>query len=212
MGKQMRRCVVFGAAPFSDARYLKQYLRADDYIIAADGGQRLLAEMGRKPDLLVGDFDSSSPLTDDVPIRVLPVHKDDTDVVAALRCALEEGYRDFLLLGCLGGRIDHTLANVMLLCFLQRYNATGVLVDEQQEIRFLTPGTYTLKPQKGRMLSLLPYGGAVRGITLRNLAYPLENAVFDMDYPYGVSNEFTEKPAEISFSEGLLLMIYAKDR
>lgn len=210
LGKQMIRCVIVGAAPFTDAAYLKTYIQPQDYVIAADGGQRLLAAMGISADLIIGDFDSSSkPSTGDC--RVLPTRKDDTDVMAAVRSALTDGATSFTLLGCMGGRFDHTMANVFVLYYLQAHGADGVMVDEHHEVSLLTAGCHTVPVRKGWYVSLLPYGGAASGVTIRYAEYPLEDAHLDIAHPLGVSNGFTEKPMEITLKSGALLLILAKE-
>ena len=211
MGKQMTRCVIVGASPFVDATVLTAYLRDDDYIIAADGGCALLTAMGRRPHFIIGDFDSSSmPLKEDVPCDRLPTHKDDTDVFAAAKTALGNGYRDFLLLGCLGGRLDHTVSNLFLLRFLHAHGANGILVDECHEVTLLCEGSHTVLPRKGYYLSLLPYGGEAEGVTILGAEYPLENAVLDTMFPLGVSNGFLDSAVTVTIKKGCLLQVLAK--
>lgn len=211
MGKPMTRCVIVGAAPFTDAAYLKTFLRSDDHIIAADGGSRLLDAMGVLPHRVIGDFDSSSRPADTTHCTVLPTRKDDTDVLAAVRAALKEGYRDFLLLGCLGGRFDHTIANLFVLRFLAEHEASGLLVDEQTEVTLLTAGEYTLPSKAECVFSLLPYGGSVHGVCVKGAAYEVTNATFDTVFPIGVSNAFVGKTVRITLKDGCLLLILAKE-
>lgn len=211
MGKQMKRCVIVGASPFENAAFLKSYLRDDDFLVAADGGQHLLAAMDIKPHRLIGDFDSSSMhCFDGVPIDVLPTQKDDTDVFAAAKDALSRGYREFLLLGCLGGRLDHTISNMFLLRFLQEHSASGVLVDERHEVRLLASGTHTIPCKTGYYLSLLPYGGEACGVTIRGAEYALDRATLDTVFPLGVSNGFFEEDVTVELESGFLLEILAK--
>ncbi len=210
LGKSMTRCVIVGAAPFVDAACLRADICAEDYIIAADGGQRLLAAMGIVPDVIIGDFDSSvQPCSGEC--HVLPTRKDDTDVMAAVRLAYEKGYRLFLLLGCMGGRFDHTVANLFILRWLHERGADATLLDERHEVRLLGAGEHTVSPRKNSYVSLLPYGGDAQGVTLRNAAYTLENACLDTAHPLGVSNAFTDKPLEISLKSGYLLLIIAQE-
>ena len=118
----MSRCVILSAGPVEDSERLRPLLKKDDWIIAADGGGRLAAALGVKPAGLVADFDSSAPpdTGGDTEIVRLPMEKDWTDTQAAAMLALDRGYRDFLLLGCTGGRLDHTLANIAVLLYLLR--------------------------------------------------------------------------------------------
>ncbi len=211
MGKQMTRCVLVGASPFEDAAYLKTCLRDTDHIIAADGGLQLLNAMAVVPHRVIGDFDSAAlPIDSTVAVTKLPTHKDDTDVFAAVKVALADGYREFLLLGCLGGRLDHTVSNLFLLRFLQEHGAQGVLVDERHEVRLLASGTHVIPCKTEYYLSLLPYGGNAEGVCIHGAEYPLENKTLNTSFPLGVSNGFVGNDVTVTLKSGYLLCILAK--
>ena len=211
----MARCVILSAGRVEHPALLKAYLRPDDWFVAADGGLCLAERLGVTPSLLVADFDSGqAPSTEaypDLEIRQFPPEKDWTDTLAAAITALERGARDFLLLGATGGRLDHTLANLAVLLYLRKHGAQAMAVDEWDQIQMLLPGDYILPVQKGWRLSLLAYGGEVRGVTLQDVQYPLKDAVLTPDYPLGISNEFTDRPARISFREGILMQLITRD-
>lgn len=209
----MSRCVILSAGPVEDSERLRPLLKTDDWIIAADGGGRLAAALGVKPAVLVADFDSSAPpdTGGDTEIVRLPTEKDWTDTQAAAMLALDRGYRDFLLLGCTGGRLDHTLANIAVLLYLLRRGADALMADERNFLRLYGPGRYRVERRAGYKLSLFPYGGEVEGITVKNVRYPLEKARLPPDNSLGVSNEFLENPAEISFDKGVLMVFLSKD-
>ncbi len=209
----MSRCVILSAGPVEDSERLRPLLKTDDWIIAADGGGRLAAALGVKPAVLVADFDSSAPpdTGGDTEIVRLPTEKDWTDTQAAAMLALDRGYRDFLLLGCTGGRLDHTLANIAVLLYLLRRGADALMADERNFLRLYGPGRYRVERRAGYKLSLFPYGGEVEGITVKNVRYPLEKARLTPDNSLGVSNEFLENPAEISFDKGVLMVFLSKD-
>lgn len=209
----MSRCVILSAGPVEDSERLRPLLKTDDWIIAADGGGRLAAALGVKPAVLVADFDSSAPpdTGGNTEIVRLPTEKDWTDTQAAAMLALDRGYRDFLLLGCTGGRLDHTLANIAVLLYLLRRGADALMADERNFLRLYGPGRYRVERRAGYKLSLFPYGGEVEGITVKNVRYPLEKARLTPDNSLGVSNEFLENPAEISFDKGVLMVFLSKD-
>ena len=209
----MSRCVILSAGPVEDSERLRPLLKTDDWIIAADGGGRLAAALGVKPAVLVADFDSSAPpdTGGDTEIVRLPTEKDWTDTQAAAMLALDRGYRDFLLLGCTGGRLDHTLANIAVLLYLLRRGADALMADERNFLRLYGPGRSRVERRAGYKLSLFPYGGEVEGITVKNVRYPLEKARLTPDNSLGVSNEFLENPAEISFDKGVLMVFLSKD-
>lgn len=211
----MSRCVILSAAPVENAELLRAYLREDDCFIAADGGLRLAERLHVTPHLLVADFDSfpeeNVRLDASAEVIKLPVEKDWTDTMAAAMLGLEKGYTEFLILGGIGGRLDHTIANMAVLLYLLKHGAVCWMADERNRLRLYLPGQYTIPVSKGFKFSLFPYGDKVEGITVKNAQYPLENACLTSDVPLGVSNEFLEKPVEISFNDGILMFFLAKD-
>ena len=214
MAVQGNRCVILSAGPVEDAGRLRGLLRPDDWVIAADGGLRLAQRLGVRPAAVVADFDSyTAELPPDAADEIvrLPVCKDGTDTMAAARLGLERGYASFLLLGCTGGRLDHTMGNIAVLLYLLEQGAEAWLVDEHSGVRMLYPGEFTLPLHKDCRFSLLPYAGRVEGITVQSAAYPLKDAVLQPDDTLGISNEFLEKDVQISFKAGILMVFLAKD-
>ena len=114
----------------------------------------LADRLGIKPDCLVADFDSLKAGADfEVPVHRLPKRKDDTDTMAAARLGLELGFKDFLLLGASGGRLDHTFANFSVMLYLLKNGAKAVLADEQNTARIFLPGTVYIEPVEGHFFA-----------------------------------------------------------
>ena len=114
----MKRCVVIGGADIGRYDRIRTYLREDDFFICCDSGLKHQKEFGITPNLIVGDFDSYENPHLDIETIVLPCEKDDTDTAFAVKEALKRGFQDFLLVGMIGGRLDHTLGNVSLMLML----------------------------------------------------------------------------------------------
>ena len=114
----MKRCVIVGGADIGRYDRIRACLQADDFYICCDSGLKHREGLGIAPDLIVGDFDSYENPHLEAETIVLPCEKDDTDTVFAVKEALERGFQDFLLIGVIGGRLDHTLGNVSLLLML----------------------------------------------------------------------------------------------
>ena len=114
-------CYVVGAMPLDPGFILTPV--PGDLVIAADKGYETLSRLGVHPGLVVGDFDSLGSVPDHPQVLRLPRVKDETDTGFALRQGLKRGYRRFVLLGCLGGRLDHTVANLQLLSWLSAQGA-----------------------------------------------------------------------------------------
>ena len=201
----MPTCYLIGAGDFTP-RGLTPH--PGDLLIAADGGYRALEKTGLKPDLLVGDFDSLGFRPQDVPILTFPVEKDDTDMGIAIAEGWARGYRSFTLYGADGGRADHTLANLQLLGGLSRRGATARMVCPRYDVFALTGGTLMLpKREKGTVVSVFCHGTRARGVTLKGLKYPLNQATLSCDRPLGVSNEFTgAQEASVTVDRGTLLV------
>ena len=103
------------------------------------------------------------------------------------------------------------MANIAVLLYLLRRGADALMADERNFLRLYGPGRYRVERRAGYKLSLFPYGGEVEGITVKNVRYPLEKARLTPDNSLGVSNEFLENPAEISFDKGVLMVFLSKD-
>ena len=198
-------CYIFGAGSFYG---LDRCPRADDFIFAADGGWLACRKTGITPDLLLGDFDSLSTQPDFPNILRVPVEKDDTDTMLALREGLRRGCDTFYLYGATGGaRLDHTLGNVSILLYLDSLGKKAEIVDDNSEMQIVSKDEVSIE-DKYPFFSLLNITGCARGITIRDAKYPLDGAEITCEYQYGVSNEVLPgKTAKISVRDGKLLLI-----
>ncbi|MEG2718701.1 MAG: thiamine diphosphokinase [Clostridia bacterium] len=211
-------CYVVGAGDFTARDFApKRNPPKQDLVIAADGGYLALQSIHCMPDLLLGDFDSmvdTSHVPAELPMLRHPVHKNDTDTSLALDQGWERGYRDFVLYGCGGGRLDHLLANIQCMCRLSKLGGHMRLVDQAYDLYTLTNGTLTLPPRPaGTLVSVFCHGSPASGVTLRGLLYPLTNATLVCDTPLGVSNQFlsSAEPAAIAVENGtVVVMAYVR--
>ena len=206
----MRALIVLGGER-PGAALLARCAAENDLVIAADSGLEAFAPAGVTPDLLVGDMDSVTPevlarYEGRVPQHRLSCIKDDTDGVDAIDLALARGAQEITLLGALGGRLDHALANVMLLVRAHRRGARARILAEDVKI-VRVDGEMTLRGAQGDTVSLLPLGQA-QGVTLEGFFYPLEGSTLTSDYPLGVSNVVTEERALVRVREGDLLLFH----
>jgi thiamine pyrophosphokinase len=204
----MSRCVILGGADISNYDVVKARLRPDDYYICCDSGLKHQSELGIQPNLIVGDFDShENPHLDSVETIVLPREKDDTDTAYAVKKALADGFDDFLLLGVVGGRLDHTLGNIALLFMLDTQGVHAAAVDDYSEMEIVSHDTAYVSDQYA-YFSLLNISGTAQGITVQNAKYPLTDAEITCEYPYGISNEpLPGKVAQITVKTGRLLLV-----
>ena len=198
-------CLVCGSGQYGEER---PDFGNIGYVIAADGGYEALAGWGRKPDLLVGDFDSLGSVPQSVEVIRHPVMKDDTDMALALAEGAARGWDRFLIYGGLGGRLDHTLGNIQLLVRLSRRGGRGILVGAGQCVTAITNRGIRF-PGGGRgYFSVFAWGGEARGVSERGAVYSLDDAVLYDDMPRGVSNEFSGELVEIQVRQGTLVITW----
>jgi thiamine pyrophosphokinase len=181
-------------------------------IICCDGGARHLQYLGIKPDVIIGDMDSIDPAslasysTSGIKIIKYPADKDFTDTELALDYALRLKPEKIFIWGALGGRIDHTLANVFLLNKGQEKGIRTYLIDEYGEAFMLDKETAFIN-ETGNTVSLLALSPKVTGITLFGFLYPLKEGTLIMGESRGISNIINEDRAGISVKNGKLLVI-----
>ena len=206
MNKPTGICYIVGAMPVEPG--LVPSPREGDLVLAADGGYATLTKLGVTPDLVIGDFDSLGHVPDHPNVHRLPCAKDDTDMGYALNLAMERGYTRFILLGGLGGRLDHTVATLQLIVHLSKMGAVGILAGNGQAATAITGRSFSFPDTMRGYCSVFSQGGTARGVTLEGLKYPLENAQLTEDFPLGVSNEFLGVPARVTVKDGTLLLVW----
>lgn len=206
----MGRCVIVGGADINKYAFIREKLCADDYVIFCDSGLKHLENLQVQPSLIVGDFDSHENPHLDVETIVLPCEKDDTDTVFAVKEAIKRGYDDFLLIGVIGARLDHTLGNVSILLYLDSQGKKGCIIDDYSEIEIMSKEPVSITDDYA-FFSLLNITGCAKGITITGAKYPLIDGEISCEYQYGVSNEVLPgQTARVRVNEGQLLLI--KDR
>lgn len=178
--------------------------------IAADKGYQYANSVGITPNIFVGDCDSlpeDIKIESETVVRLAPI-KDMTDTQEALALAIEKGATDIVILGALGGRIDHTLANIHLLKFCLDRGANTYLLDKTTFVTLIDRPTKFPK-KDGFCISAIPLTKCEH-VSAKGVFYPLDDSVMDLGNPYGVSNEFTEDEANFDPGTGLLLIMICK--
>ncbi len=221
----MRAVIVSGGSV--DEAFTLEFLQQNRYdmMLAADSGMDFLYRNGIVPDVIAGDFDSVSAEAYEYFIRPLETEelavaeilrlnpmKDDTDTEFVIREAIRRGAKEITLLGATGTRLDHVLANVHLLGIGLQEAVEIELLDAHNRIRMITGEVkITKQEQFGKYVSLLPFDGAAKGVTLKGFKYPLTDDTIKSVSSIGISNEIEEETAIVSVREGILLMIEARD-
>lgn len=203
----MKRCVVIGGADIGRYDRIRTYLQEDDFFICCDSGLKHQNGLCITPNLTVGDFDSYENPHLDIETIVLPCEKDDTDTAFAVKEALKRGFQDFLLVGMIGGRLDHTLGNVSLMLMLDTQGKNVKVLDDCSEMEIVSDKPAHIE-DRYPYFSLLNISGLAQGITIRNAKFPLTDAEITCEYQYGISNEVLPgMTAEVSVKNGRLLLL-----
>ncbi|MBQ3101039.1 MAG: thiamine diphosphokinase [Clostridia bacterium] len=199
-------CHIVGAADFAADRFK---VEENDFVIAADGGLKTLENIGVKPDMILGDFDSLGYIPDGDEVLLHPVHKDDTDSMLAMREAMDRGYRDFVFHGCTGGaRFDHTVANLQTLAYAAENGVRASMYADGYTIESIHNSALRFDCGYEGDLSVFAHGGSAKGVWLSGLTYPLYNAELSPSLPLGVSNSFIGKEASVRVNDGTLIVIW----
>jgi len=207
------RAVIVANGPMPKPPFPRLVVGENDLVVCVDGGAKNALALGLKPRLVMGDMDSME--------AVLREHlqeegceffehrsrKDETDSELAVRYVLSQGASELILLAALGGRIDHTLANVMLLAIPELEGVKARLLDGNQEV-LLIRDEIQIQGQPGDTISLLPLSGDVTGVCTKGLEYPLRHGTLKFGAARGVSNVLTAPQARVCVGSGLLLAVH----
>lgn len=203
------RCVIISGSPDTDISFIKQIVKSDDYVICADMGFHFAKEANIKPDLIIGDFDSCTEIIpDDSEIIKLIPEKDDSDTAHCVEVALNRGFDDIVLLGAVGGRIDHMLANLSVLLYIANKGANGILLSKNEKIMLLQKGKHSFSKLNGKTFSLFPFGCEKVCVSYSGVKYMLNRQfIYSEAFSLGLSNIFTADDSEICIHDGNALLI-----
>ncbi|HQA68478.1 MAG TPA: thiamine diphosphokinase [Aggregatilineales bacterium] len=217
----MQHAIVLANGEIQDADELRERLAgvsSGALVLAANGGSRHVQALGLTPDLVIGDLDSISPALREqfeaqgVAVRQAPARKDETDLELALLHAAAQGAEQIVVVGALGGRLDMTLANILLMTHPALGDTHIELWTGSQTAWLIRPPGADVHGQPGDTLSLVPLAGDAIGVTTHGLEYPLADDVLVFGPARGVSNVITEPGARVELREGLLLAIHTTGR
>lgn len=201
----MKTCFIFGSMP---VKKLSVKPDTNDIVIAADAGLRNVERFNITPDYIVGDFDSLEYIPDGINVIKHPVQKDETDTILAVDVAFEKGFNNFIIYGCLGGRLDQTVASIQTASYITEKSGNAVLIDNETFLTVLKNNYVCFSKENKGTVSVFSLTGKSYGINETNLLYELKGAELTSDYPLGVSNEFVGKEAEISVENGKICVIW----
>lgn len=207
------KCLLLANGEYGDITLYYALVQNADLIICADGGANYAYQMGITPHCIIGDMDSIQPdikeyfTAQQVPFKDFPPAKDFTDTQLALALACEQGAQEIILLGTLGGRLDHTMANIYSCIEAVRQGKKISHFGPQLTI-YMVSERLKLIGRPGDLVSLIVLTDKAEGVTLKSFAYPLQNALLYKEKPYAVSNQMTADTAEINIKSGIIAVFH----
>ncbi len=211
----MKKALLISGGRQVSKELIEKYI--DRFIIVADGGARLLKKYDLQANLLLGDLDSigdeslSYVEKNGIEIKKFPAKKDFTDTELALSYLVDEGYKDIIILGALGTRLDHELANLLNLKKLYKNGIRAKIEDDYNEVIYVEEGSYDFEKTNKKYFSLISASDKLNFST-KGLYYEVENLVIDFNNPSrAVSNEMISNKATIKINYGSAFIIMSKD-
>jgi thiamine pyrophosphokinase len=208
-----KHCVIIANGDPPEPETARRHAGQADLLLAADGGARHALALGLTPHVVIGDLDSLDQ-AQQAQLRAAGVRfivhstaKDETDLELALLYAVEQDADSIVVLGVLGGRLDQTLANVLLLT-MPALNGRDVRLVEGMQTAFVVRDQTTLTGHPGDTVSLIPLGGAAHGVTTEGLAFPLHDSTLPFGPTLGLSNEMMATQARVQVRDGLLFCVH----
>lgn len=211
------RAVIVGGGTLGSSRALRRFLAQADVLICADGGLHQVRKFNLAPQAVIGDFDSADARTvawarkRGSVLRRFPAEKDKTDTELALDYAIERGVTEVDFIAALGGRLDHTLANVSLLTRATSHGLRARILAGRSQL-ILVNSHLQLEAGVGDVVSLLAVTETVLGVTTQGLKYSLREGTLHRGSTLGISNEVITLPASVRVQEGLLLVLVTGHR
>lgn len=208
------RAVIVANGPAPRPPFPRPRITDEDMVVCVDGGAGNAMALGLEPHVVIGDMDSIEAdlrrhLEREGCLFVEhPSRKDETDSELAVRYALSQGATELILLAALGGRIDHTLANVMLLAIPELAQIPARVIDGNQEL-LVVRDEVLIEGRPGDTVSLLPLTADAVGIHTEGLEYPLSDGTLEFGAARGVSNVLVAPQARVRVQSGLLLLIHS---
>jgi len=187
-----------------------------DMVLGTDGGARHADTLDVKVDAIIGDMDSLSDAapqsTANVELISYPAEKDETDLELTLLYVKEKGADKIVMVGAIGGRMDMTISNILLMTSVNLSSCRVEMWHGEQTGWIIRPPGEDIYGNPGDTLSLIPLGGYALGVTTRGLKYPLKDAKLSFGQARGISNMLEKPLAHVKLSDGLLLATHTPGR
>ena len=208
----MKRAIVFVNGNLSNIGQAKKIIKKDDCLIAVDGGAKYILELRFIPNVIIGDMDSIDPkLLKKFKSIKYPRKKDKTDFELAIDYCLENIFKEIIIFGILGDRIDHLIANIFLLAKVQTENRSiKIKIIEGKKEIYVLKKEITINGKVGDEVSIIPVSEKLEGVTTDGLYYRLIDDTLFFGSTRGISNVLNKTSAKIIVTDGIALIIHLR--
>jgi len=214
----MKRVIIFVNGNLSDISRAKKIINKQDYLIAADGGVKHILKLGLIPQIIIGDLDST-PLSIQKKLErkkiewiKYPIKKDKTDFELVIDYILEKKFKEIIIFGIFGDRIDHFIANILLLSKIQTENKSiKIKIIEGNKEIYILDKKIVVNGHIGDEVSIIPLNNKLKGITTDGLEYKLNNESLSFGSTKGISNVFNKTSAKIEAKKGTALIVHLRN-
>lgn len=203
----MKKALLIGAAPLDSNEFINYFKKDEFTLIAIDGGYEYCIQNQIVPDILVGDFDTF-PENKVGPVNqiiMLNPIKDDTDTFYIIKKLINEGYEEFYIFGCLGGKLDHTIANIQILRYLTNMHKKAYLFEKDKVLFSLSDESISFSDKARGFISIFSLSNSAC-TTIKGLKYNVTKFKIDNDIPIGISNEFIGTSSSIEIQNGAVIL------
>ena len=206
----MATCALVAACDFNAEHFrASDELGLFDEVYAIDAGFAHLEALGRECDVALGDFDSLGYVPTAKCVSRHPVHKDKSDLELGLERAASYGFDEVVVYGALGGRLDHTLANLQLLARFAESGMSVTAIAPDYAVRVVVgPDVFELPSLDAGVVSVFAFTDEAHGVIERGMEYSLDDETLSARTSRGLSNELTGEPAAVAVEEGTLLVFF----
>lgn len=205
----MNTCLIISGGDFCTLPASIEY----DYVIACDKGLQYANVLKIVPNLILGDFDSYEgdvPKAGPSKLLTYPVEKDDSDTMLAIKYALSNGYKHIIIICALGGRLDHTIANLQSMNYVASQNGICEIISEAEHLITFTGPEIVLPKKDQYSLSLFSVTDSCHNVSISGAGYNVNDITLNNTFPIGLSNYWKESSVKISMSDGIMLIVMSK--
>jgi len=201
----MKKCLIISGGEFCALPASIKY----DYVIACDKGLKYADMLGIIPNLIIGDFDSyDGDITNQDLDKVLtyPVMKDDSDTMLAIKQAISDGYKHIIIICALGGRLDHTIANLQSMNYVASQGGVCEIISSNEHLITFTGPEIVLPVKESYSLSLFSVSDVCEHVSISGAGYNVTDVTLTNTFPIGLSNYWKEDSVTITMANGILLI------